>query len=357
MGHDLRRGRLTARLPELGVDALLVSRLPNVRYLTGFSGSNGQVLVGAAGSVFLTDGRYDEQSRREVGDLERRIYLDGFPALVLEVCRFLGVTRLGFEAAGTTVKARDELEEALDGMELVSVGTEVERLRWVKEEPELRLIERAQELTDAGFDELPRILREGISEREAALELELAMRRAGADGLAFDTIVAFGEGAAEPHHHPTGRRLRRGDVVKVDFGALHAGYHADMTRTLAFGAIDEGLLEVYELVRAAQQAGVEAVRAGMAAKEVDAASRRVITEAGYGDAFSHGLGHGVGLEIHEGPTVRRTSEDVLPEGTVVTIEPGVYLPGRGGVRIEDMVHVTAHGGRVLPRATKELMVL
>jgi Xaa-Pro aminopeptidase len=357
MGHELRRARLTERLPALGADALLVSRLPNVRYLTGFSGSNGQVLVGPAGSVFLTDGRYDEQSRREVGDLERRIYLDGFPALLQEVCRVLGVTRLGFEAAGTTVKSLEELEEGLEGIELVSVGTEVERLRWVKEEPELLLIEHAQELTDAGFDELPRILRQGVSERKAALELELAMRRAGADGLAFDTIVAFGEGAAEPHHHPTDRELRRGDVVKVDFGALHDGYHADMTRTLAFGEVDQGLLEVYDLVRAAQQAGVEAVRAGRPAAEVDAASRSVIADAGYGDAFLHGLGHGVGLEIHEGPTVRRTSEDVLPEGTVVTIEPGVYLPGRGGVRIEDMVHVTAEGGRVLPRASKELIVL
>jgi len=227
----------------------------------------------------------------------------------------------------------------------------------VKDEAELRLLERAQEITDAGFDGLPGILREGVSERDAALELELAMRRAGADGLAFETIVAFGENAAEPHHEPTARDLRRGDIVKADFGALFAGYHADMTRTLAFGEIAPELLEVYELVRAAQQAGVDAVRAGASAADVDAASRVIIADAGYGNAFSHGLGHGVGLEIHEGPTVRRTSEDVLPEGTVVTIEPGVYLPGKGGVRIEDIVYVTPDGGRVLPRSSKELTVL
>jgi Xaa-Pro aminopeptidase len=183
------------------------------------------------------------------------------------------------------------------------------------------------------------------------------MRRAGADGLSFDTIVAFGENAAEPHHEPNHRTLEDGDIVKMDFGALWGGYHADMTRTVAFGAVGSELRRIYEIVREAQQAGIEAVRAGVTGGEVDAASRRVVEAAGYGEAFSHGLGHGVGLEVHEGPGLRRDGVDELPVGAVVTVEPGVYVPGLGGVRIEDMVEVGADGGRVMPSSTKDLIEL
>jgi len=183
------------------------------------------------------------------------------------------------------------------------------------------------------------------------------MRQNGADALAFESIVAFGENAAEPHHHPTDRDLRQGDVVKLDFGALYRGYHSDMTRTVAFGPVPDELREIYDLVRAAQQAGIDAVRAGIAGGEPDAASRKVIADAGRGEAFSHSLGHGVGLEIHEGPTLRAKGEDELPAGAVVTVEPGVYVPGLGGVRIEDMVEVTADGCRPMPRSTRDLVEL
>jgi Xaa-Pro aminopeptidase len=354
--HRLRRARLASRLVELGADGFLLTRLPNVRYLTGFTGSNGQVLLTPHGAAFLTDGRYTEQARHEVLDLEPVTYLDGFLEPMVEAARRLEVVRLGFESEGVTFRTYEELRSVAKGIELVPVTGEVERQRWVKDPEELEALERAQGATDEAFDAVAGRLRDGVSEREVAFELEAEMRRAGAEGLAFDTIVAFGEDAAEPHHEPTGRTLSRGDVVKMDFGGLVEGYHADMTRTVAFGEPIAQLRDVHDLVRSAQQAGIDAVRMGATGAEVDAAARDVIESAGLGEHFTHGLGHGVGLEIHEGPRLRRGSEDVLPAGAVVTVEPGVYLPGVGGVRIEDMVLVMEDGRRALPRARKDLVL-
>jgi Xaa-Pro aminopeptidase len=353
--HALRRDRLSARLSDLEVEALLVTRLVNVRYLTGFTGSNAQLLLGEE-PVFFTDSRYEAQAGHEVPDLRRTVYPQRFVDAFAEACRGAGIARVGFEAAGVTYETYGRLAE-VEGLELVPTSAEVERLRWEKEPDEVRLIGEAQRLTDEAFEKVIGNLAEGVTEREVAFELEQAMRRAGAERLAFESIVAFGEQAAEPHHNPTDRTLRRGDVVKMDFGCVVDGYHSDMTRTVAFGEPSSELREVYDLVARAQGAGIEAVRAGVSGGDADAASRRVIEEAGHGERFGHSLGHGVGLEIHEGPTLRKGSEDVLPEGTVVTVEPGVYLPGVGGVRIEDMVVVEANGCRPLPTTTKELIVL
>ncbi len=354
MDHHLRRTRLASRLAELGADGFLLTRLPNVRYMTGFSGSNGQVLLTPDGAAFFTDGRYTEQARHEVPDLERVTYLDGFLEPVVRAARRFGVGRLGFESEGITFRTYEELQAAAKGIELVPVRGEVERQRWVKDPDELAALERAQGATDEAFDAVVRRLRDGVSERELAFELEAELRRAGAARPAFDTIVAFGEDAAEPHHEPTGRTLSQGDVVKMDFGGLVDGYHADMTRTVAFGQPPDRLRDVHDLVRSAHEAGIDAVRVGATGAEVDAAARSVIEAAGLGEHFTHGLGHGVGLEIHEGPRLRRGSEDALPAGAVVTVEPGVYLPGVGGVRIEDMVEVTVDGRRPLPRSGKDL---
>ncbi|HZP89725.1 MAG TPA: aminopeptidase P family protein, partial [Actinomycetota bacterium] len=344
MDHALRRKRLAARVEELELDALLVTRLASVRYLTGFTGSNGQVLLARGDAVFFTDGRYAEQSAHEVPDLERVIYRDGVAAAIAETCGRLGVSKVGFEAEGLTYRLWEELRQKAGAVELVPGVDEAARLRWVKDEEELELIARAQETADRAFEEVVLSgLREGTSERELAFALELAMRRAGADELGFPVIAAFGELAAEPHHHPTDRPLRRGDVVKLDFGALVEGYHSDMTRTVAFGEPPARLREVREVVAAAQRAGIGAVRAGATSAEVDRAARSVVEEAGLADRFPHGLGHGVGLEIHEGPFLRWDGDDVLPAGAVVTIEPGVYIPSLGGVRIEDMVLVTEDG--------------
>jgi Xaa-Pro aminopeptidase len=354
--HRLRREHLVARLPELGVDTLLIARLPNVRYLTGFSGSNGQVLITAADAIFLTDSRYEEQARHEVPDLRRITYAPDLLGVFPDACRELSAHRVGFEAAGTTYKTYRRLVDAGD-VELVPVDDVVERLRWAKDAEELTLIEQAQELADEAYERIAKKLVEGVTEREVALELEQSMRRAGADGIAFESIVAFGGNAAEPHHRPRDRPLRSGDIVKADFGCVVQGYHTDMTRTLGFGEPDGRLVEVYELVSRAQRAGIEAIRPGSRCDEVDEAARSVIRDGGYGERFGHSLGHGVGLEIHEGPTLRAGSTDVLPEGAVVTVEPGIYLPGVGGVRIEDVVVVEADGARALPRSSRELAVL
>jgi Xaa-Pro aminopeptidase len=356
MDHAARRRRLIDRLEDLELEGLLVTRRENVRYLTGFSGSNGQLLVGQATALLLTDSRYEEQSAREAPDLDRRVYPRSFVPAFTEACREASLGRIGFEAEGLTFGSHRRLRDE-DGVELVATEDLVERLRWAKDPEELRLIERAQELTDEAFDRVVPKLAEGVTETRAAFELEVAMREAGAEAVGFDTIVAFGENAAEPHHHPTDRILRRGDLVKMDFGCVVEGYHSDMTRTVAFGDPGEELRDVYEVVRLAQDAGRDAVRAGVSGSEVDEEARKVIREAGFGDRFGHSLGHGVGLEIHEGPSLRAGAEDEFPVGAVVTVEPGVYLPGRGGVRIEDMVEVTAEGCRSLPRTTHDLVVL
>jgi Xaa-Pro aminopeptidase len=356
VNHAYRRSRLHDRLEELGLDAVLVTRQVNVRYLTGFTGSNGQLLAVPGGGVFLTDSRYEEQSRREVPDLRRVTYPRKLAGALAEAAAAEGVRRVGFEAAGMTYRSWRELAD-LDEIDLEPLEEEVERLRWTKHPEEVGLLERAQEVTDAAFDRVIGKLAEGVTERQVAFELDLAMREIGAERVGFDTIVAFGVNAAEPHHGPSERALRRGDVVKMDFGCVVDGYHSDMTRTVAFGEPGARLREIHALVLRAQLAGIDAIRSGITGQEADRAARSVIEDAGLGDRFGHSLGHGVGLEIHEGPTLRIGSDDVLPEGAVVTVEPGVYVPGLGGVRIEDAVVVGTDGCRPLPRTPKDLLVL
>jgi len=353
----MRRNTLAERCAELDVDALLISTLANVRYLTGFTGSSATVLVGPAGSVFFTDGRYDEQSRHEVPDLPRVASMEDPVGAILDHARGLGVRRLGFERHTVTVAQLERWEDRLEGIQLTGVGEEVERLRWVKDAEELALLRSAQDATDGAFEDILEALVVGITERQTAAQLELAMARHGADATSFDVIVAFGEHAAEPHHHPCHRALAEGDVIKMDFGALVAGYHTDMTRTVAFGEPVAELRKVHDVVAAAQQAGIDALRPGVLAADVDRAARSVIEDAGYGGRFTHGLGHGVGLDIHEGPSLRRDGDDVVPAGAVVTVEPGVYLPGLGGVRIEDAVAVSEDGPEPLGVSTRELIEL
>jgi Xaa-Pro aminopeptidase len=227
----------------------------------------------------------------------------------------------------------------------------------VKDPDELRSIEAAQAIADEAFEVITGKLSEGVTEREAAFELDSTMLRLGAAALAFPTILGFGESSAEPHHSPSGRSLVRGDMVKMDFGCVMDGYRSDMTRTLAFGEPPPQLREVYEIVRTAQNLGVDNARPGLSTGDLDGLVRGVIRDAGYGDHFGHGLGHGVGLEIHEAPWLRPGGSETLESGMVVTVEPGVYLEGIGGIRIEDIVALTPDGCRVLPSTTKELLVL
>ena len=356
MDHDVRRRALAARLDDLSVDAMLVTRLLHTRYLTGFTGSNGQVLVRPGDALFLTDGRYTEQSKREVPDMERITYLnplrEELPAMLD------GIARLGFEADDLTVAGRDRLAAALgDGIELVPTTDVLEKQREVKDDEERAAIRQAQAITDAAFEQVLDGLAVGVTEQHVARQIENLMLDEGAEGLAFDSIVAFGENAAEPHHEPGHRALEEGDVVKLDIGARSDGYHADMTRTVSFGAPAPELKKIHDIVRESQQAGIDAVRGGVIGKDVDAISRDVIARAGYGDLFVHSLGHGVGLEIHEGPSFAKSADDPVPTGAVVTVEPGIYVPGLGGVRIEDMVEVTDDGCVVVGRSSRDLIEL
>jgi Xaa-Pro aminopeptidase len=356
-----------------GLDAMLVTDLVNVRYLSGFTGSNGALLVFAddRGPVLATDSRYRTQAATQAGGLEVAIeracgrYLAGRAADG-------GVGRLGFESHVVTVDGLDaltgELGERKPGAstELVRASGTVEALREVKDAGELALLRLACESADAALADLVERggLRPGRTEREVGRELEALMLDHGADTTSFETIVAAGPNSAIPHHRPTDAVLAQGDFVKIDFGALVAGYHSDMTRTFILGPAEEWQLEIYQLVADAQRAGREALRPGAGLRDVDAAARQLIADAGYAEQFGHGLGHGVGLQIHEAPGIGATSAGTLLAGSVVTVEPGVYLPGRGGVRIEDTLVVadgTSEGAHqsaeLLTRFPKELAIL
>jgi Xaa-Pro aminopeptidase len=330
-----RAETLAGAVADRGLDALLVTDLVNVRYLTGYTGSNGVALVGAGLRRFLTDFRYASQVEREVPDEWTRATVA--QELMTAVPEHLPerAARVGFDDAGLSVRAHAKLAEAVPGVELVAAGGMVEALRAVK-------------------DDLA-----GRTEREVAFALEMAMRRLGADEPSFGSIVAAGENGALPHAVPTGAQIPRDVLVTIDWGASHEGYCSDCTRTFATGdAIGEEAKEIYELVRRAQEAALAAVRPGPTGKELDAVAREIIDGAGHAEHFGHGLGHGVGMAVHEGPRLSRLAGDAAIEaGNVVTVEPGVYVPGRLGVRIEDLVVVTRDGHDVLSSLPKTLQVI
>ncbi len=350
-----RRSALRARLAEADLVGLLVTRPANVRYLTGFSGSYGALLLIHDRTIFCTDRRYEHQAAAEVADAELVLASDDLIGAAVGV---LGSdsTSVGFEPGGLTWASGQRLRGALPGRALPAPEL-VEELRQVKDDGELAAMRQAARLATEALAELLGTLAPGLTERQAAVALETCMRRLGADGIAFDTIVAFGEQAAEPHHRPSDRRLARGDLVTLDFGATVDGYRSDMTRTVVLGRASERQRELYELVRQAQGAGLAALRPGVTGGEVDRACRQVIDQAGLGAAFSHPTGHGVGLEIHEAPAVRQGAGGRIAAGTPVTVEPGVYLPGFGGVRIEDLTVVRPGGHEPLTTAPKELLEL
>jgi Xaa-Pro aminopeptidase len=355
--HAVRRDRLRALVAEVPADALLVTRLVNVRYLSGFTGSNAALLVTADDAVLATDGRYITQAEQQAPDLERVIDRQCATSLV-ERARKDGTGRLAFEAHDVTVELHETLRSTGEGVELVASGPLVEQLRAVKDDDEIALLRQACAIGDRALTELFAAIAPGRTEREIGRDLENRMRDHGATGIAFETIVATGPNSAVPHHRPTDAVVAAGDLLKIDFGALYDGYHADCTRTVVVAAEPaDWQREIYGLVREAQRAGRHALAPGVDAREVDAAARDVIIAAGYGEAFSHGLGHGVGLEIHEAPLIGYDSDARLADRTPVTVEPGVYLPGRGGVRIEDTLVVRDGGPELLTTTPKDLMVV
>ncbi|MDN3358319.1 aminopeptidase P family protein [Actinomadura sp. DC4] len=351
--HEARRARLGALVAERGADAALITRLVNVRHLSGLASSNAALLVRADGTAVLgTDGRYAGTAARVCPELECVIDRDTAGALGARVAG-----RLAFEAHDLTVESHRELAGRLEGVELVPLGHAVEELRTVKDEEEIALLREACAITDRAFDAVLPFIRPGRTERDIAIVLERSMVDLGAERPAFASIVASGPNGAIPHHVPGTRTVESGDFVTMDFGALYAGYHADMTRTIAVGPASGGLREIYDLVALAQRAGVEAACPDAATKDVDAAARDIIIEAGYGEEFPHGLGHGVGLEIHEAPLLGYDKTGKLTDRVPITVEPGVYLAGRGGVRIEDTLVVRTDGVELLTKTTKELLVI
>jgi Xaa-Pro aminopeptidase len=345
-----RRARAQEKIAAGSADAALITSLPNVRYLTGLASSNAALLLPADGpGVLATDSRYTEAAKRDAPDLE--LVTERFiEAALARLAVARGLRTVAFEAQVMTVEQHQALTGLDGGPALVPAGHLVEELRMVKDEAEIALLARACALTDQAFaDALPGIV-PGRTERELAVLLERAMIDRGAEAVAFDSIVASGQNGAIPHHAPGDRPFATGDLITIDCGARYGGYHADMTRTVALGEPAAWQREIYEIVATAQRAGVAAATAGAEVRAVDAAARDLIAEAGYGDHFGHGLGHGVGLEVHEAPAIGYGRAGTLGDRVPVTVEPGIYLPGRGGVRIEDTLVVRAQQGGTSPGA-------
>lgn len=356
-----RRDRLRLRLAEAELDAMLVSDLVNVRYLSGFTGSNAALLIFADTDtpMLATDGRYRAQAAQQAPDAEVVIER-ACGARLAERAGAAGVRRLGFESHVVTVDAFTALTYAAgENCTLTRAPGMVEALREVKDAGEVALLRLACEKADAALQDLVERggLRAGRTEKDVRNELEALMLEHGADGASFETIVATGANSAIPHHRPTDAVLAAGDLVKIDFGALVAGYHSDMTRTFVLAPAAQWQRDLYDLVATAQRAGREALAPGVSLKDVDAASRQVIAHAGYAENFGHGLGHGVGLQIHEAPGINAAAAGTLLAGSAVTVEPGVYLPDRGGVRIEDTLTVTPDSPELLTRFPKDLVII
>ncbi len=341
-----------------GADALFITDPYNFGYISGFRGE-GMLYISRTRYVLITDSRYTEAAARQ-SDFEiieektshRR-------AEILRECLLAdGIDRVGYEDTSMTCSVFSRLSDDLSEVkEWLPLGNQVDALRQVKTQAELESLAKAEAVGDAAFSDILKMIRPGMTELEVAAELEYSMKKHGAQGLSFDTIIASGLNSSMPHAVPGSRHLEKGDFVTMDFGCMIDGYCSDMTRTIVLGRADEKQKEIYSTVLRAQTEALAALKAGVRGSEADAVARTIIREAGYGDCFGHGLGHSVGLYIHEEPRLSPTDETVLEENMVVTVEPGIYVPGFGGVRIEDMVAVTADGHRNLAHSPKELIEL
>lgn len=340
------------------VGSLLVSQIDNVRWLSGFTGSSGFVVISGADVVFITDSRYAIQAQQEVSTMRVATFASPTRAVdfIGEQCRTMGITSLGFESASVTYSTYEEWKAALEGIELTAAKRLFEPLRMIKTAEELNKIRRACALADKCFDNVLRMIQPGVTEYDIMLDIEFYFRRSGAE-LAFAPIVVSGVNSARPHGKASEKKLEVGDFVTMDFGAKLDGYCSDLTRTVVVGEASERTKEVYAQVLKAQMAALDAMKPGVSGKEVDAVARQVLDEKGMGQYFGHGLGHGLGPVVHDFGGMSTRSEDILAEGQVWTVEPGVYIEGFGGVRIEDDVVVTATGIELLTHSPKELMLL
>ena len=353
----MRLAKLRQTLADNNLDAIVISQPENRRYLSGFTGTQGVLFISPQRAVLVVSFVYLEQARKQALAFElvrfQREFAEVWPEMVAEA----NARRVAFESAHLTVAEHGKLVARAENVELVPTEGIVEGLRVIKSQVELDIIRRTVALADAAFAHVVEFIAPGMTEREVAWELEVYMRTHGAEKVAFDLIVGVGSNGAMPHHEVCERVIGAGEPIVMDVGAQVAGYHSDLTRTICLGQPDERFTEIYDLVLQAQLAAEAAIRAGIVAGEVDNAARQVIAEAGYGEQYGHGLGHGVGLAVHEEPSIRQGAEEVLKPGMVFTVEPGIYLPNWGGVRIEDMVLVQEDGVEVLSRASKEPVII
>jgi Xaa-Pro aminopeptidase len=360
MTMEPRREKVLKILGKTGSEAFFLIGQANIRFLSGFTGTDGYVFLSPGARIFLTDSRYVEQAETECPDFEIIDYRSSYSCLeeaLAHYCTYYQIKKLGFEADIITFACYQKLKDQLSDVALVPTNGVVKNVRRIKDDREIHLLKKAAQIGDEAFAEILPLIKPGVTEKNIEIELEYLMKKKGALSSSFPIIVASGPRSSLPHAIPTDRKICKGDFITLDYGALYEGYCSDMTRTVVVGQPDQKQREIYQLVKKAQDIGVQTVRGGMLGKEVDQAARSVIAKAGYGDYFGHGLGHGIGLEVHEEPVLNSRSDHLLPPGSVVTVEPGIYLPIWGGVRIEDSVVVRPEGCEIITRATKDLIIL
>jgi Xaa-Pro aminopeptidase len=343
-------GRLLA---DTNADALLVWNMTNVRYLSGFTGTEGALLIGREYLFFLTDSRYKTQAENQAAKFEYRISNDKIKNIA-SALEDMGAKALAFEDETLTVRQKAQLAEAMPDVEFIALGSKLDDLRLRKDSSELDIMRKAALISEKGFQKAIETIQPGVSEKKVATELEIGMLRNGASGPSFETIVASGHRGALPHGVASAKLIEKGELIVIDFGCVYMGYCSDQTVTVACGDIGQEEEKVYDIVREAQANAMEALKPGVRLKDVDAVARNFISQAGYGEYFGHGLGHGVGMNVHEAPRLNSESETIAQEGMVITVEPGIYLPGRFGVRIEDTMIVTATGCQRITNLDKSL---
>ena len=348
--------KLRRYIESLDLDGVLITDMKNVRYYTGFTGSDGMLVLGMEGGIFLTDGRYMTQAAGEVSGFDIERYMrkaDG----VCESVGSLGLTKVGVESFHMSLAMHSAVSKRTGFTQIIPVEKDLAELRMIKSVEEISLMRRAVSISEAALEDVVQMIAPGVSERDIALELEYAIRKRGSGPLPFTIIVASGDHGAHVHASPGDRKIKAGDLVIIDFGAEYRGYASDQTVTYMIGKSDSRAKEVYNAVRDAQREAVTRVRAGVSVADIDAAARDFLAGKGYGEFFTHGTGHGVGLNVHEPPVISPLGETILEKGMVITIEPGVYIPGWGGVRVEDMVLVEEDSGSLLTTLSKSFKVI
>lgn len=351
-----RLAKVRERFSKLGIDGLLITNSKNRRYMTGFTGTAGVVLISQSKAVFITDFRYVEQAKNQVENYEIVQHKGPIHEEVARLVKDFSIQKLGFEQDEMTFGTYKMYDNTVSA-EMVPISGIIETLRLIKTDKELEILKQAAAIADQAFEHIIKYIKPGVTELEVSNEMEFFMRKQGATSSSFDTIVASGFRSALPHGVASDKVITGAELVTLDFGAYYKGYCSDITRTVAVGDVSAELKKIYEIVLEAQLLGMNSIKSGMTGKQADSLTRDYITKKGYGDYFGHSTGHGIGLDIHEGPALSVKSDTILEPGMVVTVEPGIYIPGVGGVRIEDDIVITKEGNVPLTHSPKELLIL